>query len=402
MHGTDHNGALLQDVCIALPGKRHVFIIGDWGGMGSPPVPADARGPTFGEKHRNFLANVDDKAQLLVAEMMRRRAPTSDPDYILNVGDNFYWAGVLVKCGNPAYAVGDPTNQWAQVFETIYSGQGLDGKPWLGVLGNHDYGGYLFTSGWDQTIGYTWLDNPPSTRRWMTPAQYWSVAVRYGDFSVDYFFLDSNLADADMPSGSNDLHNICSQQHNDAYSSCGPEGPVSVEDCPVWFTKLWDKQMEWFEDLLQKSTTTWQIVVTHFPPSWFFETWKELSLKYGIDIIITGHIHSQQLKHLEDGTEQTMVIISGGGGGITSEGIPDPHGQDDQYGFMDMTLTSNEIMVEAISHGGYLRRAQCQLPRPKQGEPAPGFPGIPSMCASVEKGPIPGLAKATLEETKFV
>lgn len=61
----------------------------------------------------------------------------------------------------------------------MYTGYGLDGKQFLGVLGNHDYGGWTFTMGWDQAIAYTWADHlPTSTGRWMTPAQYYSARVR--------------------------------------------------------------------------------------------------------------------------------------------------------------------------------------------------------------------------------
>merc|ERR1712004_381680 len=48
-------------------------------------------------------------------------------------------------------------------------------------------------------------------------------------------------------------------------------------------------------------------------------------------------------------------VVSGGGGGITSEGLPRLYGDDDQYGFFDVTISKSEIKLEAISHSGIVR-----------------------------------------------
>merc|ERR1719387_291555 len=100
------------------------------------------------------------------------------PDYILNVGDNFYWGGVNVKCGAPL-DTRDRTLQWRVSYEKVYTAAGIAGKQWLGVLGNHDYGGFLFVGGWDQQIMYTWMTGGHSTGRWAIPALYYSAKVRY-------------------------------------------------------------------------------------------------------------------------------------------------------------------------------------------------------------------------------
>jgi len=134
-------------------------------------------------------------------------------------------------------------------------------------------------------------------------------------------------------------------------------GPDSVQKCPHYFTKLWDQQVDWFKDHLSKSTATWRIAVTHIPPE-PGTTWEELARNYGIDLIVVGHLHYQLfMGHDDDANpvKPTSVLISGGGGGITSEDIPTEDGDDDTYGFVDLALTKDAIDVRMISHGGKLR-----------------------------------------------
>ena len=54
----------------------------------------------------------------------------NNPDYLLNVGDNFYWGGLFGKCGEtPMSKINDITRaQFNWIFENVYKGPGLDGK----------------------------------------------------------------------------------------------------------------------------------------------------------------------------------------------------------------------------------------------------------------------------------
>jgi len=385
VQATDLNGFALPDTCIGASGAydslHHIFVIGDWGGVlkDGKPTPADHRAKMFKSHHRKFVVGVDDVAQLSVAREMRRRALTSQPEYVINVGDNFYWGGILVKCGAPMDQVADVSGQWRKLFEDVYTGPGLDGKQWLGILGNHDWGGYMFTRGWDQVVAYTWLQDFPSKRRWVTPALYYTTKVRYTEFSAEYFFLDSNVFDAHEPHA-DAAHNLCSMAHNVNKAGCGTMGPASVDECPLWFKRLWDAQMEWLDAGLAATTATWQIIVTHFPPEHGHEEWIPLTKRYGVDLMIVGHRHQQEVHYLGDENflRPTAYIVSGGGGGITSEGMPRPDGLDDQYGFMDLTLTAQEIRIEAISHRGWLRSVTCITQVYPDGERA--APPADSLC----------------------
>jgi len=410
LHATDLNGMQLPDTCFFGPnakvasGMHHIFVIGDWGGVTNHPWNKTVKAPLaadhrskhhFKQHYRPFVWGVDDFAQVKVAGQIAKRALKSDPDYFVNVGDNFYWGGINVKCGAPPHMCQDMTHQWQTAYEDVYNGEGIDGKQWLGVLGNHDYGGFMFTAGWDQAIGYTWLTAPPAKtpNRWLTPAQYYSVKVHYDDFSIDYFYVDTNVWDT-WNENADPSHNICSKLHNPAVgATCGIMGPVSPHDCPKWFRKLWDAEVAWIEPQLAASQADWQIVVTHHPPEslWGGKTWERLSKQYGIDMFISGHRHRQEVHYLKgmNSLKPTAYLVSGGGGGITAENEPKSNGEDDEYGFMDLTLTAKEIMVEAISHGGQIRSTTCiRQVSPGGSSTGDSWTG-PSLCDGVPEGPQP-------------
>jgi hypothetical protein len=363
LRATDHNGKILDEVCFKGKGPRHVFLIGDWGGVTATGAPRPAW-----KGERQIVEPIDTSAQQRVSDQMRLRATNGTgnrPDYILNVGDCFYWGGIEAMCGAPPFQHVH-TEQFSNVFELVYAGDGHDSVQWLGVLGNHDYGGYHFTAAWDQMIGYTWERPPPWTGRWMMPAQYWGAKVHYPDadpsFSIDYFFMDTNVFDAKDPDLDH-AHNICSGKNNPAGASCGPQGPVSLADCHGWFERLWEEQAKWIDGLLASSNADWQVIVTHFPPTYGTDFWEDISERYGVDLITAGHHHNQNVHYQEELLGPTAWIVSGGGGGIVSESHPHEEGEDDQYGFVDLVFTKTELDIVAVSHGGKVRSTTKVLPR---------------------------------------
>lgn len=371
---TDLNGVAWPPLCLesrASYHEEHFFIIGDWGGISRPwipPLPADMTS----SRGRPFVAGVDDNAQQLVANQMKMRAQVNMPRYVLNAGDNFYWGGITMDCGLPSNKTVQ-TDQWEHVFERVYQGPGLDGVPWMGVLGNHDYGGYMFTAAWEQNIAYTWHHVPPVHQgRWVTPALYWSRRVQHPMFTVDIFFTDSNVNDAFHPEHHPGT-NMCSLEHNPPNASCGDHGPSSVWDCAGWFRRLWDEQVPWLSSGLAASDADWQFIVTHFPPDFQIDFWARLSERYGIDLIVGGHRHQEEV-HYKDSFAggilgDTAWVVAGGGGGVTSEGLPRVDGQDDMYGFMDVTISKDRFVIDAISHSGIIRSSTLVRPRQKS---APG------------------------------
>ncbi|CAE7853677.1 PAP4, partial [Symbiodinium necroappetens] len=110
-------------------------------------------------------------------------------------------------------------------------------------------------------------------------------------------------------------------------------------------------QKDWLAKELQASTAEWQIIVTHYPPN--FEpcrsTWESYLVEYGVDFYVSGHTH---LQHTNTTFGETAFVISGGGGGITSEILPSKTGEDDGYGFMDVVIQHDAMYITRYSHGG--------------------------------------------------
>merc|ERR1712226_1354687 len=205
------------------------------------------------------------------------------------------------------------------------------------------------------------------------PGQFWSRKEQFKTFSAEFWFLDGNIAYV-SPGTS---HNICQVDEvycparpfgGGAMDSCGISGPSTAASCEDWFHDFTAKQHDWFVEHAKASTADWRIIVTHYPHSQIGGghgrpalVWPKLVGEMGIDLIITGHEHLQKV-HYKDGFSggvgnlgETAWVISGGGGGITSEAGPTHSGEDDAYGFMDIELSLEKLVITAISHTGVSR-----------------------------------------------
>eukprot|EP00930_Biecheleria_cincta_P035718 TRINITY_DN2454_c0_g1_i1.p1 TRINITY_DN2454_c0_g1~~TRINITY_DN2454_c0_g1_i1.p1 ORF type:complete len:563 (+),score=76.40 TRINITY_DN2454_c0_g1_i1:77-1765(+) len=385
-NASEYNSLSWPPMKVSGTEEMHIFAIGDWGGLDGVITPVtqthkmvmyqggETPGPhvfahrpgactdpdmvlCFESAYRKqfpggckpacgFHPDIDVQPQILVAEQMKARAKTSDPKFVLNVGDNFYYGGIPLPCGSPmAKLTGMAGEMFDEIFNNIYSGPGLDGKPWLSVLGNHDYGGWLFTNAWDQQIAYTWHSD-----RWLMPAQYFMQHVDFPDqgISMDIFMLDSNAQDAATPDAV-ESKNLCSRHHNPPGASCAATGgPPSVDRCSMWFQNLWKEQQRWTERKMSASGADWQVIVTHFPCGHAASWYKMLHNELGLDLLVTGHTHIQQVFEPGGALGGLTCLITGGGGGILSD-VP-PHDHDtNAYGFFDITITKEVLTLESIN-----------------------------------------------------
>jgi len=330
-------------------GYAHVFALGDWGALL----------PSHTTARRKASGWIPD-AQFKVAGAMKRLARKVNPQYFLNVGDNFYWQGVTESCNDrPHAAWGNAKHSFQQGWRSMYGW--LANKPWISCLGNHDYGGWMFTQGWPVQIGYSFVNH-----HWIMPARYYHKKMRHHGFTVEYFVTDSNAWDAKHP-GQDEKHNICSY-HNPAGASCGANGAMtSIWDCPNWFWKSHNMQKRWLKRKLRASTADWKIVVTHFPCGYDASFYKLLHLRYGLDLLVTGHRHQQELWHTgsknsfiqsnmnKAGMGSLTCFVTGGGGGVDAEAYKGVwYGDRDLkwFGFFHLMIAKHHIRINMIGTSG--------------------------------------------------
>lgn len=186
--------------------------------------------------------------------------------------------------------------------------------------------------------------------------------------------LDSNMVNA-LDLTEDPEHNLCGQEHNPHDASCSSNGgPPSLAECKNFFWQLWAEQQLWVMDALSRSTATWQIIVTHFPCGHEPKFYGKLHTEYGLDLLVTGHRHDQELWEPGSRISREMAnltcFVTGGGGGITSEATPNSnittewYGEG-QYGFYDLTISKEKILIESINWDGKLLRTAEVTPTKK-------------------------------------
>lgn len=255
--------------------------------------------------------------QKTVANVMNTYADVVEPEFVLHCGDMFHYDGVQ--------STSDPL--WMTNFELLYSAGELQ-CPWWGVLGNHEYHGNT------QAV----LDYTNISRRWNMPERYYSRTFEVNEDTKDslmVIFIDS------AP--------LIDKYHTE-------EGyPDAREQDP-------DLQVAWIEQTLAASTAKWKIAVCHHPiysyskksvseTEQMQERVAGLFEQYGVDMSLSGHVHTFQ--HLQPTGAKTEYFVAPSGGlGRTPISGEYTKFNYDGTGFLILGLDSDALSLTMINKLG--------------------------------------------------
>lgn len=324
--------------------KHHFFVVGDWGSLSCPNRDSMhyAMGKVSADKWQ-----ADHDAQHNVAKIMTTVGKRVSPFQVVNAGDNFYWGGVFHNSlgGNDIH----DTPSFKQAFEDVYTDRSLM-VPWLGVLGNHDYGGDGCLANVRAQFDYT-IKDLLHNDRWKMPGPYYSHLVDFKDsgFTAEFFMLDSNIEDAYV--GRNG--GICKQ------SICMETvGRVIIpfEQCKAWFAGMWSEQKEWLGKAMAESKADWKILTTHHKPSGnVANAIRDLVTKHNVNLLIASHTHELGFyKQWKQAANKPLLVIGAAGGAQANPGCGNAMycGRPHQYGFADVAMTKKELSVTIYKTDG--------------------------------------------------
>ncbi|XP_069783759.1 tartrate-resistant acid phosphatase type 5-like isoform X2 [Narcine bancroftii] len=231
--------------------------LGDWGGLPFKPYTTPVEKNT--------------------AHQMGVVAETMGIDFILSLGDNFYYSGVNNVTDH----------RFQETFEDIFSANSLKDKPWYVVAGNHDHSGNVTAQ-----IKYSKV-----SKRWNFPHYYYDLnfAIAGSNTTITILMLDTVL--------------LCG--NSDDFMGMGPEGPSDH--------RVANAQLQWVQEKLKTSRSDFLIVAGHYPvwsiaehgpTKCLVQKLYPLLVQYRVSAYFCGHDHNLQFIRDSDGIG---YVLSGAG-----------------------------------------------------------------------------------------
>lgn len=232
-------------------------VIGDWGGLPLPPY--------------------HTKQEVFVAHELGKTVAHWGADFIISVGDNFYYEGVK--------NVTDP--RFKDTFEAVFRAPSLQNVPWYVIAGNHDHYGNVTAQ-----IAYS-----NRSSRWKFPDLYYdrSFKIPATNVSVRILMLDTIV----LCGNSDDFHG------GQPLHAANP--------------KMANEQLDWLTKNLQTAKEDYLLVVGHYPvwsiaehgPTHCLLNHVEpLLKKYKATAYLSGHDHNVQ--YLQDDSGIGYVLSGAG------------------------------------------------------------------------------------------
>mmetsp|Transcript_2345 Transcript_2345/g.3140 ORF Transcript_2345/g.3140 Transcript_2345/m.3140 type:complete len:427 (+) Transcript_2345:15-1295(+) len=230
--------------------------LGDWGGA------------TLGSY---YLTDVN-----AVAKTMANTASLQNSQFVVNVGDSFYWCGIQDTSDT----------QIKSTFEDPFAYDSLQ-VPWYSVLGNHEYGYNV-----DAVVDYAKVNS-----NWIMDDRYYTRRVEIGTTGsyISFIFLDTNTCVSAYRSESSEGWDPCgvefptcsiTQGDDDYEGECSFHENIISQDCTTQYT--------WFKEALDAvDSSDWLIVVGHHPIDELdVEDFTSLLQAYPFDLYLNGHTHT--------------------------------------------------------------------------------------------------------------
>nr|XP_040041825.1 tartrate-resistant acid phosphatase type 5a isoform X1 [Gasterosteus aculeatus aculeatus] len=229
--------------------------LGDWGGVPYPP----------------YITAV----QKATAREMSKVAQQMGADFVLALGDNFYFRGVD--------SVDSPRFQ--DTFESVYTAKSLK-IPWYVLAGNHDHAGNVKAQ----------IEYSHKSDRWNFPSYYYELNFHIPNTgkTLTIIMLDTVL--------------LCG--NSDDFLDETPRGPLRMMDA--------NRQVTWLQERLAQSRADFLLVAGHYPvwsvsehgpTACLLQRVKPLLVKYNATAYLCGHDHN--LQYIEE--SGVGYVVSGAG-----------------------------------------------------------------------------------------
>ncbi|XP_023572965.1 tartrate-resistant acid phosphatase type 5 isoform X2 [Octodon degus] len=307
--------------CTAPTATLRFVAVGDWGGVPNAPFHTARE-----------MANAKEIAKAV--QMM-------GADFILSLGDNFYFTGV--------HDVND--KRFQETFEDVFSDRALRNVPWYVLAGNHDHLGNVSAQ-----IAYSKV-----SKRWNFPSSFYRLHFKIprSNVTVAIFMLDTVT--------------LCG--NSDDFLSQQPERP---RDLAVART-----QLSWLKKQLAAAKEDYVLVAGHYPV-WsiaehgptrcLVKHLRPLLVTYGVTAYLCGHDHN--LQYLQD--EKGVGYVLSGAGNFMDPSVRHqrkvPNGylrfhygsEDSLGGFAYVEIGAKEMTVTYIEASGksLFKTSLPRRPRP--------------------------------------
>uniref|UniRef100_A0A3Q1KC68 Tartrate-resistant acid phosphatase type 5 n=1 Tax=Anabas testudineus TaxID=64144 RepID=A0A3Q1KC68_ANATE len=218
--------------------------VGDWGGLPYAPYVTAVQRATAREMG-------------IVADQM-------GADFILALGDNFYYKGVD--------SVDSP--RFKDTFEAVFTAKSLQ-VPWYVIAGNHDHAGNVKAQ----------IDYSQRSDRWKFPSYYYELNFHIPNTgkTLTIIMLDTVM--------------LCGNSLD--YADEKPRGPVSLVAA--------NRQLTWLQERLARSKADFLLVAGHYPC--LLHNLNPLLKKYKATAYLCGHDHN--LQYIEE--SDIGYVVSGAG-----------------------------------------------------------------------------------------